>query len=102
DPAAAHFFALSLHDALPIFIWRPSPAATSTSSTPSAPTPGWPRRPRSRPRTPSRRNTMTKKTEFARSFVPELEIRSVAKGGDGRSEEHTSELQSRENLVCRL
>src|SRR5690606_33598994 len=23
-------------------------------------------------------------------------------GGDGRSEEHTSELQSRENLVCRL
>src|SRR4249919_4297008 len=25
-----------------------------------------------------------------------------AKGGDRRSEEHTSELQSRENLVCRL
>src|SRR5690606_40235667 len=23
-------------------------------------------------------------------------------GGEGRSEEHTSELQSRENLVCRL
>src|SRR5690606_40155680 len=28
--------------------------------------------------------------------------RSTALGGDGRSEEHTSELQSRENLVCRL
>ena len=26
----------------------------------------------------------------------------VAIGEDGRSEEHTSELQSRENLVCRL
>src|SRR5690606_40854719 len=26
----------------------------------------------------------------------------VAEGGEGRSEEHTSELQSRENLVCRL
>src|SRR5215475_16087839 len=25
-----------------------------------------------------------------------------ASGPDGRSEEHTSELQSRENLVCRL
>src|SRR5690606_40895778 len=28
--------------------------------------------------------------------------RAVAGGGEGRSEEHTSELQSRENLVCRL
>src|SRR5690606_40938665 len=27
---------------------------------------------------------------------------SVCRGGRGRSEEHTSELQSRENLVCRL
>src|SRR5690606_40597674 len=26
----------------------------------------------------------------------------VTVGGEGRSEEHTSELQSRENLVCRL
>src|SRR5690606_41370903 len=26
----------------------------------------------------------------------------VAEPGEGRSEEHTSELQSRENLVCRL
>src|SRR5271165_7481312 len=28
--------------------------------------------------------------------------RRKALGGDERSEEHTSELQSRENLVCRL
>src|SRR5690606_39422099 len=27
---------------------------------------------------------------------------TTALGGSGRSEEHTSELQSRENLVCRL
>src|SRR5690606_41449934 len=26
----------------------------------------------------------------------------ASRNGDGRSEEHTSELQSRENLVCRL
>src|SRR5690606_42126224 len=30
------------------------------------------------------------------------EVRSLARTGLGRSEEHTSELQSRENLVCRL
>src|SRR5690606_40225630 len=35
---------------------------------------------------------------------PEVESDAVAGGGDlgRRSEEHTSELQSRENLVCRL
>src|SRR5690606_41413878 len=31
-----------------------------------------------------------------------LSIRSFATPQDPRSEEHTSELQSRENLVCRL
>src|SRR5690606_39933102 len=36
-------------------------------------------------------------------LVGELPVRVVpAAGGEGRSEEHTSELQSRENLVCRL
>src|SRR5690606_41374087 len=29
-------------------------------------------------------------------------IQQLRQLGDGRSEEHTSELQSRENLVCRL
>src|SRR5690606_42024989 len=29
-------------------------------------------------------------------------LRGARHGGDARSEEHTSELQSRENLVCRL
>src|SRR5690606_41655647 len=29
-------------------------------------------------------------------------VRQVARGAAHRSEEHTSELQSRENLVCRL
>src|SRR5690606_40659332 len=31
-----------------------------------------------------------------------LAVRSLVRLGDVRSEEHTSELQSRENLVCRL
>src|SRR5690606_41460332 len=29
-------------------------------------------------------------------------LRHTGRGGSARSEEHTSELQSRENLVCRL
>src|SRR5690606_42062535 len=47
-----------------------------------------------------------------RSIAPHLRLRQLGRGGGrpghrhrpapGRSEEHTSELQSRENLVCRL
>src|SRR5690606_40499330 len=33
---------------------------------------------------------------------PCQDVRRLAVGSDHRSEEHTSELQSRENLVCRL
>src|SRR2546427_9553289 len=36
----------------------------------------------------------------ARGRVPDLS--SAARGGARRSEEHTSELQSQSNLVCRL
>src|SRR5436309_9966204 len=35
-------------------------------------------------------------------FRPATSVRSSRAGGCRRSEEHTSELQSRENLVCRL
>src|SRR5690606_39433618 len=31
-----------------------------------------------------------------------VQVSFASEGGSGRSEEHTSELQSRENLVCRL
>src|SRR5690606_42131570 len=38
-----------------------------------------------------------------RSFVAQARVRHLVDGEvDHRSEEHTSELQSRENLVCRL
>src|SRR5690606_41518877 len=36
------------------------------------------------------------------ALQPALHDRQPARAGPGRSEEHTSELQSRENLVCRL
>src|SRR2546430_8478421 len=36
------------------------------------------------------------------SHVSEVGAWVEGRGGDGRSEEHTSELQSQSNLVCRL
>src|SRR5206468_12394530 len=95
-PPPPHLPPLSLHDALPISAecfpltsagaarWSSSePAATTPSTSPStAPMP-----PSStRPSMVHRRNT-TSPTSNASGF---------------RSEEHTSELQSRSDLVCRL
>src|SRR5690606_42022624 len=37
-----------------------------------------------------------------RAIIPNLSGVDVVVGGDSRSAEHTSELQSRANLVCRL
>src|SRR5207302_3874915 len=36
------------------------------------------------------------------SYTPDTRVREIAHEFRARSEEHTSELQSRENLVCRL
>src|SRR5436309_12683423 len=73
DSTTAGIYTLSLHDALPISAYRRSFAA-------------------------HRRSFAAHRRSFAayrRSFAAHR--RSFA-----RSEEHTSELQSRENLVCRL
>src|SRR3712207_8133311 len=75
--ATTEDYTLSLHDALPI--WTPTGArsrSTSDSTSPSAPT----------GIAPSPRASHSEVTPFSRS----------------RSEEHTSELQSRQYLVCRL
>src|SRR5690606_40097720 len=89
DPATTEIYTLSLHDALPISgeQWgarqraagRPDRGAagrTGPAAGLRAPRGGPGRRP----------------------------DRGIGRGGgpDARSEEHTSELQSRENLVCRL
>src|SRR2546422_10966042 len=76
DTATTEIYTLSLHDALPI-----SPVARRSS------------RPRSRPR--GRRASGTARLGCRHAMlVPAVPI--------GRSEEHTSELQSRLHLVCRL
>src|SRR5690606_41355092 len=73
DPATTQLYTLSLHDALPLSC---GPARRRATAAPRC----WPW---------SSRSTPTRPTPRRSSRRP-------------RSEEHTSELQSRENLVCRL
>src|SRR5690606_39922280 len=83
---------LSLHDALPIS-WScgPSPAERTSSSTRSPGT--------SRP-------SPTEKLELCggedEAFAVFVDVNVLGEDERARSAEHTSELQSRENLVCRL
>src|SRR5690606_41869886 len=74
-PATTEIYTLSLHDALPI-----SPGAAAHPG-PAA-----------------------RRRRLAVRRAPPRRYRAQAQRGLGlhRSEEHTSELQSRENLVCRL
>src|SRR5688500_20173050 len=83
-----HLYTLSLHDALPIFdlhdpglLPMSSPPVGGVQVTTLARPPG---------------------LEVRRNFAIQLIHESCADDGDGRSEEHTSELQSPCNLVCRL
>src|SRR5207248_5812183 len=79
DAATTELYTLSLHDALPICPgWRRSLRAESASERPSVERPP--------PRT-SRCHIRSPRT---------------VRGGGRRSEEHTSELQSPYELVCRL
>src|SRR3712207_8488337 len=80
DPATTEIYTLSLHDALPISRPAPSPARPSRLRSGEGSCCGGRRR---APRSP------------ARTAAP-------TPGSPRRSEEHTSELQSRQYLVCRL
>src|SRR3712207_9011176 len=82
DTATTEIYTLSLHDALPI----------SGTRSPEAPR-RWPRWP-STPRKPSRRGRS--------AWPPRVGRNSSPPRPPSRSEEHTSELQSRQYLVCRL
>src|SRR2546430_11207483 len=82
DTATTEIYTLSLHDALPIS--QPSlryPAAPHTSFPPHSSIAAMP------PESSSPRRSAEK---------------SARAPGSSRSEEHTSELQSQSNLVCRL
>src|SRR3712207_7485400 len=85
DTATTEIYTLSLHDALPI-LGLPSAAKPTASNrcAPGAMSAGMSRRPVPRP------------------FSSTRKAPTILVSDDSRSEEHTSELQSRQYLVCRL
>src|SRR5690606_41957760 len=97
EPPPTELSTLSLHDALPISVPRPRPRRGGGEGPRHA-------RPRHRPLARRRARPHTRCADRppdgarARGSRP----RHGPPGLRRRSEEHTSELQSRENLVCRL
>src|SRR5690606_42122711 len=94
DHATPEIYTLSLHDALPISIQDVPLAVTAVSGQ-------------------QLENSGVQDLRDVTQVAPSLQMgtgQSNSSGtiarirgiGTGRSEEHTSELQSRENLVCRL
>src|SRR5436309_11655888 len=86
-PPSTEFYTLSLHDALPISPVLSSPeflAGVCVQPVHSA--------------VPTCAGEAGAGSEYSGGSV----LAVGAECGSGRSEEHTSELQSRENLVCRL
>src|SRR3712207_8759022 len=87
DPATTEIYPLSLPDALPFSALIP-PAAVRTH------------------RLHLLKNFCLQQPALARlhatAAARAVELGDVRGGVDGRSEEHTSELQSRQYLVCRL
>src|SRR5690606_41540949 len=86
-------YTLSLHDALPICcLARPPPAAGASRRAPGAGAGTLPR---------ASGPTAARRTRGSRRTAPPAPAGRPCRRCV-RSEEHTSELQSRENLVCRL
>src|SRR3712207_6847990 len=90
DTAATEIYTLSLHDALPIY--PDAGTSRNVGRTPACRAPPNDRRVRPLP------GRWLLYTESSRCCDSRAEIRDAPE----RSEEHTSELQSRQYLVCRL
>src|SRR3712207_8998517 len=88
DTATTEIYTLSLHDALPI-CWRCPTAATRCCRA-------------ERPTSTSRRRSGCTARAAPRWSSRRPSCCTGTGCGAGRSEEHTSELQSRQYLVCRL
>src|SRR5207302_8464038 len=88
EPPTAEHYTLSLHDALPISAQAIKPAGFSQPRFNSS-------------EGLAARTPFTGESRAAKGSAFDLAI-SAGTSGFVRSEEHTSELQSRENLVCRL
>src|SRR5690606_39678677 len=86
DPTTTATYTLSLHDALPISRYDLSPERPKPLSAFGA----------------TSALTFCIDGLSKSAGLPQVKLSWLAVSGPGRSEEHTSELQSRENLVCRL
>src|SRR5947207_4767311 len=78
DPSPTEIYTLSLHDALPI--WRSRRRAVART----------------------RRRATSRTSWLARRTSPGAHAARASSARSERSEEHTSELQSHSDLVCRL
>src|SRR5205085_8407556 len=94
QPSPTAISTLSLHDALPIFGALPASRSFSILLTTTIV--------RSRSSTASSISTRCCFRATRRSCIFAEETRSCVSWPSLRSEEHTSELQSQSNLVCRL
>src|SRR5688572_6378782 len=99
DPPPAEFSTLSLHDALPISRPRRSPRRPGRGRCALSPARARPGTPCWRPRQRLRRRRGWRRSQCA---AWRLSVETGSDAMPARSEEHTSELQSQSNLVCRL
>src|SRR5690606_40921653 len=98
--ASTRLHALSLHDALPIFLRRHLPARLADTLLAEGDVHD--DQSLATLRREQRRVLVTLLAEYPLPWTGDEGYRKAEVTGGGRSEEHTSELQSRENLVCRL
>src|SRR3712207_7675268 len=87
DTATTEIYPLPLHDARPISSSSPSSTATTATTRPAAP--------------PASASPWAERSG-CRSSASSSSTSSCRSCSGARSEEHTSELQSRQYLVCRL
>src|SRR5690606_40961161 len=99
-PLPTAIYALSLHDALPIStIESPMPTTRNHSQPDAKSAARLDRGVRNESPSAPARSAPRKKTAF---IACGCATQKAGSGRTRRSAEHTSELQSRENLVCRL
>src|SRR2546430_11256738 len=97
-PATPEIYPLPLHDALRICLKASKPRSRTTSAAVAATAAA------ATPATPSIRSQAPTKTSQSgqRTHQQTIQKRAGRTRRATRSEEHTSELQSQSNLVCRL
>src|SRR5439155_27060998 len=93
DPSTTHIYTLSLHDALPISREAAARAGRRAARAGRVSDCGEPAATRDRPRVRDLRGPLHDRRP---------EPHGLGQAAAHRSEEHTSELQSRGHLVCRL